>query len=129
MTSPSELPPLPPSYYVLGCESDGYTPDRLLNEDAYTAEQMRTYALQAQALAPLDAPAAREADERSLDALRVADVLTAMVDCAALGADGLWRMTATSFSILHDAAHHLRQFARAAPTGVPQDIEPTRSDE
>lgn len=39
MTAPDV--PLPETHYVIGTEGDGYTPDRVWNEPAYTAEQMR----------------------------------------------------------------------------------------
>lgn len=45
MTTPTDLPALPESDYVLGVEGDCYgAEDRLLNELAYTEEQMRAYA-------------------------------------------------------------------------------------
>ena len=47
-----ELPELPQSCYVLGCESDGYNGDRLYpNEAAFTADQIREYGRQCAALA------------------------------------------------------------------------------
>jgi hypothetical protein len=39
-----EPPPLPKTNYVLGRESDGYSPARMLSEPAYTDDHMRAYA-------------------------------------------------------------------------------------
>jgi hypothetical protein len=45
MTAP-DLGPLPETNWTLAVEGDGYSPDRLLREAAYDADQMRAYALQ-----------------------------------------------------------------------------------
>jgi hypothetical protein len=45
MTTP-DLGPLPDTSWTLAVEGDGYSPDRLLYEAAYDADQMRAYALQ-----------------------------------------------------------------------------------
>jgi hypothetical protein len=55
-----ELPPLPTTEYVLAREGDGYTPDRLLAEAGYTADQMHAYAQAA-------IPAEREACAKVCD--------------------------------------------------------------
>lgn len=49
----TDLPPLPETPYVLASEADGYDREHLLNEEGYSADQMRAYATAAQARQPL----------------------------------------------------------------------------
>jgi hypothetical protein len=113
MTAPSELPPLPEPTQGLG-----------VHRWAYSADDMRTYALQAQALAPRYAPAAREADERSLTALALAhEALIEAAECLRTDYPGCEDDWLNPVGIIVDHCETAIEAIEA--TGVPQDSEPT----
>lgn len=60
--------PLPESRYSLGVPSDGYNPDRILNEAAYTETQVKGYAALEVAKAVAEVATAARADIARLNA-------------------------------------------------------------